>query len=164
MPLRRRTLTAVCSKRVDALVRSITWPNPWSMNAFIDELEGFRGREVDLAPIIWTPDLGSTGALESHPDHDVIAYAENTTPAHQDYVILHEVGHLISGHSRQCALTAAQANATVPTLDAAALGHLVGSADFARNEEEADMIATLLLARIARGGGTDDLGALEALR
>ena len=135
------------------------------MNAFIDQLEHWRGREIDLVPIEWTPSLGSTGALQSRRDHDVIAYVENTTPAHQDYVILHEVGHLISGHTQQCAVTAGQAQSLAPTLGRSAIGHLVASGDFVRHEEEADMIASMLLARIVGGGGTHDLGdARDALR
>jgi hypothetical protein len=160
----RRSITTVCMERVNTLLRNVELPQPWSMNSFIDRLEAYRGRQIDLYPFTWTPDLGSTGAWERYDDHDVIAYAANTTAAHQDYNILHEVGHMISSHGRQCVLASAEALTLAPTLGATAFGHLMTTVSFTRAEKEADMIATLLLARIARGdtGGLDY--RMEALR
>jgi len=159
-----RSITAICTERVNTLLRHVELPQPWSMNSFIDRLEVHRGRQIDLYPFTWTPDLGSTGAWDRYDDHDVIAYAANTTAAHQDYNILHEVGHMISNHARQCVLASAEARTLAPTLGATAFGHLLSTAGFTRAEKEADMIATLLLARIARGDGGGLDHRMEALR
>ncbi len=159
-----RSLTTVCTKRVNTLLLNVGLPHPWSMNGFIDQLEAYRGRQIDLYPFEWAPDLGSTGAWQSYDDHDVIAYATNTTASHQDGIILHEVGHMISNHARQCVITIDHAQTLAPTLDPAAFGHLLAPRSLTREEKEAEMIATMLLARIARGDGGGLDHRIEALR
>lgn len=163
-PRSRRTITGTCTRRVNTLLSYVELPQPWSMNTFLDRLESHRNRQIDLHGFIWTPDLGSTGAWEAHEDHDVIAYPENTVAAHQDFIILHEVGHMISDHDRQCVLASIDAQNLAPTLGSAAFGHLLTSEGFVRAEAEADMIATLLLARIARGDEGGLAYRMEALR
>ena len=50
----------------------------------------------------------------SLPDHDVIAYAENTSGFHQDHIILHEVGHMISQHCSRCVFSQEQRQRIAP--------------------------------------------------
>jgi hypothetical protein len=132
-----------CQRRVNDLLSRIGVPHPWDINEFCDRLERHRGREIDLCAIAWSPGH-SCGAWEQHPDHDVIAYAENTSGCHQDHIILHEVGHMISHHRGRCVLSQEQAQHIAPDLLPAALAHLLDRAGAQTEEEEAELIAMLI--------------------
>ncbi|MEV5300242.1 hypothetical protein [Amycolatopsis methanolica] len=144
-------LRAECEEKVATLVADVGIPRPWSINEFLDRLEAYRGREIDLCAVRWR--LGqSTGAWQRHEDFDVIAYPENPTGAHQDHVILHELGHMFWEHPRRCVLSLQEVQQLAPSLGAAALGHLLNPAAAAADEYVAETFATLMLARIRAAG------------
>ncbi|TKG61506.1 hypothetical protein [Prauserella endophytica] len=133
-----------CEGLVEAVVTEVGLPRPWSINAFLDRLEPWHGREIDLCAVRWA--VGeSTGGWQRRGDHDVIAYPENTTGAHQDHIICHELGHMLQQHEGQCVLSVAEARAIAPSLSLTALGHLLQRADQAQEERDAERFATLLL-------------------
>jgi hypothetical protein len=136
-------LRARCRHRVDDLLGHIGVPCPWDTNEFLDRLERHRGRDIDLCAITWVPG-DSCGAWQQHPDHDVIAYVENTSHFHQDHIILHEVGHMISQHRGRCVLSHEQAQHIAPDLAPAAFAHLLGPSSAQAEEHEAEMIAALI--------------------
>lgn len=145
----RSKLEFNCRAQVKELLRNVQLPNPWSMNNFIDQLETYRQREIDLCAFLWTPG-SATGAWHPYATHDVIAYAENTTPAHQDHTIFHEVGHMLAGHAPRCVLSTTEAEGAAPHLRPAALNHLLAAESHALDEYEAELIATILLAQVAK--------------
>lgn len=136
-------LRARCQQRVDDLLRRTGVPQPWDINEFLDRLERHRGRAIDLCAFSWTPG-GSSGAWRQHPDHDVIAYAANTSSFHQDHIILHEIGHMISRHRGRCALSEDEAQRIAPDLTPAAFAHLLDRSTSEAEEHEAEMIASLI--------------------
>ncbi|GAA4864132.1 hypothetical protein [Saccharopolyspora rosea] len=140
---------ADCRLRVAHLLRGVELPNPWDVNEFLDRLERHRGRDIDLCAVAWTAGE-STGAWQRRADHDVIVYPVNTSPLHQDHIILHEVGHLVSDHSGRCVLSVREAQRRAPHLAPAAFAHLLDRAAVQAEEHEAETIATMLLARITR--------------
>lgn len=142
-------LRARCAPRVEHVLRTIGLPNPWDIDEFCDRLERHRGRDIDLVPISWT--VGeSTGVWQRRDTHDVIGYAENTSPVHQDHIILHEIGHVISEHRGRCVLSMREAQQRAPSLAPRAFAHLLDRISVEAEEHEAETIATMLLARIAR--------------
>ncbi|MDX6295899.1 MAG: hypothetical protein QOH50_5122 [Kribbellaceae bacterium] len=136
-------LRARCQQRVDDLLRHTGLPYPWDINQFLDRLERHRRRDIDLCAIAWSPG-DSCGAWQQRPDHDVIAYAENTSGFHQDHIILHEVGHLISQHRGRCVLSQEDAQRIAPDLAPAALAHLLDPSGGQVEEHEAETIAALI--------------------
>jgi hypothetical protein len=135
-----------CEQRVDGLLRHTGVPRPWDINEFLDRLERYRGRDIDLCSVTWT--LGdSTGAWQRRRDYDLIAYPDNTSGFHQDHVILHEIGHLISAHEGQCVLTESDAQRLAPHLAPAALAHLLERSHGDAEEHEAELIAMLIYQR-----------------
>jgi hypothetical protein len=140
-------LRARCQRRVDELLSHTGIPRPWNMNQFLDRLEHHRGRDIDLCAISWT--LGdSSGAWRQYSDHDVIAYAANTSGFHQDVIILHEIGHMICDHRGRCILSEEDAQRIAPDLTPAALVHLLDRAAGKAEETEAEMIASLIYQRV----------------
>jgi hypothetical protein len=136
-------LRARCQQRVEDLLQHTGIPHPWDTNQFLDRLERYRGRDIDLCAISWT--VGdSCGAWQQHGDHDVIAYAANTSGFHQDHIILHEIGHMISQHRGRCVLSEEQAQRLAPDLAPAALAHLLNRSTSQAEEHEAETIASLI--------------------
>ena len=137
-----------CARCVREIERQVGIPDPWSINEFLDRLERCRGRDIDLCAVSWMPGE-STGAWLRYPDHDVIAYAANTSSLHQDLIILHEVGHLLFDHRGQCVLAVEQAQRVAPDLHPAAFAHLLERVQGAVDEHEAEIVAILILTRVA---------------
>lgn len=134
--------------RVGELDREVGIPDPWSVNEFLARLERFRGRDIDLCAVSWTPG-DSTGAWRRYADYDVVAYATNTSPVHQDLIILHEVAHLLFDHRGQCVLAVEDAQRLAPDLRPSAFAHLLDRAHGVIEEHEAEVLATMILARVA---------------
>lgn len=140
---------ARCDIRVRRLLQHVALPDPWDINEFCDRLEQHRGREIDLVGVAWTAG-DSTGAWQPRQSYDIIGYAANTSPVHQDHIILHEIGHMISAHRGRCVLSASHTQRLAPDLAPAAFAHLLGSTSADADEHEAETIATMILARSAR--------------
>lgn len=141
------SLRARCQQRVDDLLQHTGIPHPWDINQFVDRLERHRGRDIDLCVISWT--VGdSCGAWQQREDHDVIAYTENTSGFHQDHIILHEIGHMISQHHGRCVLSEDEAQRIAPDLAPAAFAHLLDRSTGEAEEHEAEMIASLIHQRV----------------
>lgn len=142
-------LRILCTHRVDALLSAVPLPNPWDIDTFLDRLEHHRKRAIDLAAVQWT--VGdSTGAWRRREDHDIIAYPANTSPVHQDHIILHEVAHMVADHRGRCVLSVQEAHQRAPTLAPAAFAHLLDRVNIQSEEREAETMAIMILARIAR--------------
>jgi Zn-dependent peptidase ImmA (M78 family) len=139
-------LRARCHQRIDDLLSRTGLPYPWGINQFLDRLERHRGRDIDLCAVAWSSSE-SYGAWQQHPDHDVIAYAEYTSGFHQDYIILHEIGHMISNHRGRCVLSREEAQRIAPDLAPAALAHLLHPSGGQLEEQEAETIAALIQQR-----------------
>lgn len=136
-----------CQQRVDDLLRHTGIPRPWDINQFLDRLERHRGRDIDLCAISCNVG-GRCGAWQPREDHDVIAYAENTSSFHQDHIILHEVGHMICQHRGQCVISEDEAQRIAPDLAPAAFAHLLDRNTGEAEEHEAEMIASLIHQRV----------------
>lgn len=142
-PVDHSALRTRCQNRVDRLLRDTGIPQPWNINDFIDRLEQHRGREIDLCAHAWTAG-DSSGAWQRRADHDVVAYPANTSGFHQDHIILHEIGHMISEHQGHCVLSEQEARRLAPDLGGNAFAHLLERDASDTEEREAEMIATLI--------------------
>lgn len=154
-----------CQQRVDDLLQHVGVPQPWDINEFLDRLERHRGRAIDLCAISSTAG-GSSGAWRQRADHDVIAYATNTSGFHQDHIILHEIGHMISQHRGHCVLSEDEAQRIAPDLAPAAFAHLLDRSNAEAEEHEAEMIASLIHRQVGERPqvATDVMPAEEAQR
>jgi Zn-dependent peptidase ImmA (M78 family) len=70
---------------------------PLDVRQLCERLAELRGRPIRLlAQKI--PANGPFGVWLAGKDADVIVYQEQTTPSHQDHIILHELGHMLAEH------------------------------------------------------------------
>ncbi|MCE3031988.1 hypothetical protein [Streptomyces sp. CMSTAAHL-2] len=142
--LRERRLRKDCRRELQALGVQ----PPLDVNELCTQLGHKRGRPLRLVPYP-LPVPGPYGAWVATRSADYILYQQETSKAHQDHIILHEVGHILAGHRGESANECCENGAELD--DPGAPGpdtvqHVLRrtSYDEAR-EHEAELIATIIL-------------------
>ncbi len=101
---------------------------------------------------IWNPRSPRPPALrpvDRHQPGHYVFYDAATTALHRDHIVLHEVGHMLSGHSNL--LSGEVAQTLVPDLDPGSVESVLGRSHYSdQDEQEAEMIASLILRRADR--------------
>ncbi|WP_410659755.1 hypothetical protein [Amycolatopsis sp. lyj-112] len=143
-------------RRCRSLADGVTLPEPFDADAFIAELAAERGRPIELMQVS-VPSNGPCGLLMSTERADYILYPTNTTALHRRHILLHEVGHLLCGHvgsdagADGIALDAAASKALMPNLSPELVRRVLGRTSYsAVEEQEAELLASLLAQRVAR--------------
>ena len=95
--LRRWRSDLELRRSVKALLRDLDMAPPLDVHQLCDRLSQYRGRPIRLVPRR-LPTPGAFGLWIATADTDWILYQRDTTAAHQDHIVLHEVGHIVSGH------------------------------------------------------------------
>lgn len=83
---------------VKQLLRELQITPPLDVRVLCDRLARRRERPIRLVPYP-LPVPGAFGLWVGTTDADYVLYQKDTTTAHQEHIILHEVGHIISGHN-----------------------------------------------------------------
>ncbi|MFF4445246.1 toxin [Streptomyces sp. NPDC001502] len=107
-----------------------------------------RDRPITLVPM-QMPSSHPCGMWVAARDEDLIFYDANTTGAHQEHIILHELGHIICCHRGAGGLDEAAARLLFPNLDPELVRDMLLRATYDDvQEQEAEIIAYLLSQRI----------------
>ncbi|MFF1483555.1 ParH-like protein [Streptomyces sp. NPDC058319] len=143
-------------RRCTRLVEGLELPAPFDAGAFIALLAGKRGRDIRLMPVAYRPHT-PCGLLITTDRADCIVYAADTTPLHQQHILLHEAAHLICGHHETSPAASAAAELLLPHLPAALVERVLGRTVYTLPQEaEAELVASLILNRATRlERGTD---------
>lgn len=111
-----------------------------------------RGRPITLVPM-QMPASHPCGMWVAARDEDLIFYDANTTSAHQEHIILHELGHIICCHRGAGWLDEASARLLFPNLDPDLVRDMLLRATYDDvQEQEAEVIAYLLAQRVGGAG------------
>ncbi|WP_438486833.1 toxin [Streptomyces sp. S186] len=121
-------------------------------------LSEIRDRPITLVPM-QMPASHPCGMWVAARDEDLIFYDANTTSAHQEHIILHELGHIICCHRGAGWLDEASARLLFPNLDPDLVRDMLLRATYDDvQEQEAEIIAYLLSQRVgstaAAAGGS----------
>jgi hypothetical protein len=147
-----RDLRHRCEAVVRTLDQRIGISMPWDLNTFLDRLEQDRGRPIELVPFSATVPGALRGMWVGTDSVDLIYHEEATSLLHQDHIILHEIGHMVCNHTGANLSNAKQVRDLLRT--EAVRGHvetvLGRGAYTAVEEQEAELVATLILERAAR--------------
>lgn len=107
-----------------------------------------RDRPITLVPM-QMPASHPCGMWVAARDEDLIFYDANTTSAHQEHIILHELGHIICCHRGAGWLDEATARLLFPNLDPDLVRDMLLRATYDDvQEQEAEIIAYLLSQRV----------------
>ena len=135
-----RALRARCRRTL----RSLDIRPPLRVPVLCERLGAQRGRPIRLVPYP-LPVPGPSGLWLAAPTADYLLYQQHTSIAHQDHIVLHEVGHIIAEHE-----SLPLHEQSWSALDADTLRTAIGNAlhrtryDTER-EREAETVATIIL-------------------
>ncbi|WP_328928561.1 ImmA/IrrE family metallo-endopeptidase [Streptomyces sp. NBC_00190] len=103
-----------------------------------------RGRPIHLVPYR-LPANGPYGLWIATDTTDYIFYQQETSKAHQDHIIVHEVGHILADH-HSGELDDALLGAIMPNISLDVVKRLLGRSSYdEEREREAETMATIIL-------------------
>jgi hypothetical protein len=137
-------------RRCRELADSVPLPAPFRPDTFADAVAAHRGRRIELMPVPAT--VGAPcGLLMTTDRADYILYPVNTTELHQQHILMHEVAHLLCGHTGTAEIDAAATRALMPNLSPELVRRVLGRTVYTETEErEAELLASLIAQRAAR--------------
>lgn len=125
-------------------------PRPFDAAAFIARLARARGRPIELIAVPARPDA-PCGLLITTARADYVMYAADTTPLHQQHILLHEAAHLVCGHHDRAVAGGDAAAVLLPNLPASLVKAVLGRTVYTEPQErEAELVASLLRCRAER--------------
>lgn len=130
-------------RRIRRLLRTLDVRTPFSVEALCRALSESRGRHIELRPYP-LPTPGPVGLWFETRSVDLIIFQRDTTPLHQDHIILHEVGHILADHG--AADAGAQWEVLLPGLKPDAIRRVLQRCSYeSEQEQEAELIATIIM-------------------
>jgi len=141
-----RHLRRICAARVEAL----DLPFPFDVHKLCKSVERARGRMIHLVPRT-LPAGSPSGLCVSTNVGDYIFYESQTSALHQEHIILHEIGHLLCEHRAASVSREEITELLLPDLDPGIVQRVLGrTCHPVRAEQEAEIIASLILAKVER--------------
>lgn len=136
-------------RRCRRIVNKLDLPNPFDVTEFIRALARTRGRPIELVPVSSRLDV-PCGVLVTTDRADYIVYATDTTPLHQQHILLHEAAHVICGHYETASAASVAARVLLPDLPPALVQRVLNRSVYTEpQEQEAELVASLILTRAA---------------
>jgi len=127
---------------------------PLDLAALCSQLGERRGRPITLVPLPM-PASYPCGMWVAAREEDLVFFDANTTEAHKEHIILHELGHMICCHRGSGVLDDASARALFPNLDPEIVRDMLARATYDDlQEQEAEVIAYLLAEAMGGASGT----------
>jgi hypothetical protein len=157
------SLRRACQRLVDGLDLPLA---AVGIRDVLPVIERLTGRAVVLAPASFGASA-PCGIWVRTESSDHVFYDPDTSRAHQDHIIAHELGHILRGHRPNQDLSPALVpERLLSTLDPVMVRKVLGRTGYEqREEQEAETIASLLQSRIHRRGlpAADDRAARTLL-
>lgn len=140
-------------RRCRERLASVPIPNPFDLPALLDGLARQRRKTITLFPLPAATSANLPCGIWLSTDHaDYVFVDANTTPLHRDHIVCHEIGHIICNHGGNSVLSPELAAALLPSLNPSMVTRVLGRGGYSdADEQEAEMIATLILRRGGRG-------------
>jgi hypothetical protein len=138
-------------RRCERLLRGTRIPHPFDLDAFCAGLAARRGRPLHLRPVPGLSSDAPCGLWIGTADADHVFYDPGTSPLHAEHIVLHELAHILSGHSGSDGAF----DRLFPDLDPATVRLALGRVGYTTEQErEAEMIASLIRGRSAPASHT----------
>ncbi|MGD9891551.1 MAG: hypothetical protein AB7R89_29830 [Dehalococcoidia bacterium] len=141
-------------QRCEARLQALDLPTSLNARSLCDTLVAWRGRPILLQPV--ANGAGPHGVWVAGPSVDVVFYERETSPMHQEHIILHELCHLLCDHRSTPVSDADYTQLLFPNLHPGTVQLLLQRAGYSTDEErEAEILASLILERTV---GTPPIG------
>lgn len=136
-------------------VRGLKLPRVSSVRELFPVVESRSGYPIRILPISEETAQGLCGLWIRSKNADYIFVHPDTSRAHQDHIIAHELGHILRNHQGLPILPEANpvADRLVPDLDPRVVKMMLGRTSYEHDdEEEAELIGTYLQRHAHRPG------------
>lgn len=143
-----------------SILDDLDLPDPFSIEELLNRVSEKRGRPIHLHPFSGIAgDELPCGAWMAMEKADHILVEESTSPLHRDHIVLHEISHMLLGHTPRQTLAKAFQH-----LDADLVTGVLTRTSYETEEERsAETLAGLIATRAALRG-TGDLTTPSTLR
>ncbi|WP_158073512.1 ImmA/IrrE family metallo-endopeptidase [Actinophytocola xanthii] len=126
-------------------VRRLDLRPPLDIGALCARLGEQRGRPIHPLPMTARP-TDPSGIWIASQTADYVFYEQNTSRLHSEHIILHEIGHLLFGHTGGGVLSDSTARLLLPNLDPALVRRTLARSHYSdSDEQEAELFASLIL-------------------
>ncbi|MFF4954953.1 toxin [Streptomyces chattanoogensis] len=146
----KRTLRRL-RRGAKGLLARLELPERCDVVTLCEHLSRERGRALHLVPVVMgsSHPCGIWVALETA---DIVIFEAHTSKLHQDHIIAHELAHMLCNHKGTAErLGASGLFSMFPHLDPQRVRDALGRTSYSTEEEqEAEIMATLLLERVTR--------------
>jgi hypothetical protein len=135
-------------RRCERRLRGIRVPEPFDLDAFCREVESRRGRRLLRRPVPGLTAGAPCGLWVGTDRADHVFYDPGTSPLHAEHIVLHELAHILSGHTPGADDSLGR---LFPDLDPATVSQVLGRVAYTTaHEREAEMMASLIRGRSGR--------------
>ncbi len=135
-------------KRCEARIRDLEIPVPFDIRSFCQALGARRGRPISLMPM--ESKSGPCGLWIATPTADFLFYERETSPLHQNHIILHEASHLLCGHDPALVSDTEVSQQLFPHVEPEVVQRILARASYTGEQErEAELLASLILERVS---------------
>ncbi|AYY13001.1 hypothetical protein EF847_10100 [Actinobacteria bacterium YIM 96077] len=141
-----RRIRQACDEQLHRLVL----PEPFTIDAFCSTLARERGKPIRLMPM---PDGADSpcGMWLATADTDWVFHQSATSQLHQEHIVLHELAHMIFGHTTKQDRSERLQTSLLPDLDPGMIASMLARASYTSVEErQAEMLAGLIGAQVRR--------------
>ena len=138
-----KRLRAACKARL----RDIEIPRPFDLDVFAENVQAHRNRPLFILPsLVPASDKSPYGTWWATRGGDFIFHEPHTTPLHRAQIVLHELAHMLLGHSAAVVIDADISRSALPDLDPEVVESILHRHDYDTPEErEAEMLGSLML-------------------
>jgi Zn-dependent peptidase ImmA (M78 family) len=148
----QRRLRETCESRLG----EIGLPIDCDIDSLCERISQQRGRPIHRIPIPMRSNH-PCGFWVATEHADFILYEANTSKAHQEHIIVHELAHIICCHRGSVTIDDASAELLFPDLDPGLVRDMLRRSGYSDNQErEAEILASMILERVNRHPRTPD--------
>ena len=150
--------TVTRQRRLRAIADRYATAGPFSVDALCRVISAQRGRPLHVHPLNVPPSAGlnACGMWIATDVADHVFVEHRTSRFHQEHIILHEIGHMLCDHVTEDlppSLTESLRSGPVESgeLDPGLVRQVLARTSYTtRQEKDAELVASLILERVAR--------------
>jgi hypothetical protein len=136
-------------RRCQVRLRQLTLPEPFDLAELCRSVSAGRGRELQVRAIPGPPSPARPcGIWIATEGGDWIFVDQQTSPLHRQHIVLHELAHMLCGHTASELPETDMLRRLFPDLSPAMVKTVLGRSSYqSEYEREAELLASLILAR-----------------